>query len=253
MTLDLARATIGPALQNMHDEWRKEAGELRRETAEWVARANASREHMEQVVERQHDLAQEVYNTHARLLQDMAAFQKERIDAKLWQEQVSQSLTRLSELHRELSVESTRIAGVVRDIISELARYQSDMEKRQDLFAEKVAGLLSDHAQSMSEQLQSATTATEEAMEALSKTNEETRSLLARDINALRREVQEVATRISRDITENRLAAQQNSEQHFSTVEKHTRSTGNKVLGWLLFGELLIAGGLGYLIMQVVK
>lgn len=253
LALDLARGTLGPAVAGMHDEWRAEAAELRRDTAEWIARVNASRQHMEQVVARQHELAQEVYNTHAKLLQEMAAFQKERQDAQKWQEHVTAGLDRLGELQRELSVETTRIAGVVRDIIGELARYQTDMEKRFGRFEETLEAALRQQFEAVQERLQAAAQRSEEAMEALSKTNEETRSVLGRDLTALRREVQEVATRIGRDVTENRAVMQQNTDQRLSRFEQQMQSTSRLVLGVLVAGEVVLLIGVAYLIMLMFQ
>lgn len=252
LTLDLSRGTLGPALQSMHKDWRDEAAHFRRETAEWVSRVTATRQHMEEVVERQHELAQEVYKTHAKLLQEMAAFQKERRDALEWQEKVSAGLARLGDLHHQLSVESTRIAGVVRDIIGELARYQTDLEKRYDLFESGVKDALLDNTRASQEQLEAAARATEQAMEALSNTNEETRTVLARDITVARRELQEVATRIGRDVAENRGTLQQRLEQHLGRLEEETRSGSNRVLGLLAFGEVMILAALGYLITRLL-
>jgi DNA repair exonuclease SbcCD ATPase subunit len=246
MSLDLARSTFGPALASMHADWRKEAADFQRETAEWISRVNASRQQMDQALQKQHALSQEVYSTHAKLLDEMAAFQKERRDALQWQEEVSASLKRLSELHRELSLESTRIAGVVRDIISELARYQNDTEKRFDLFERTVAEQLEANAQKVQQQLQATQESMQEALESLSKTDEETRAALTRDLMALRREVQEVATRTSRDMVENRAALQQSGDEHFRHFEQTTRSMNVRMLVVLLIGELIIIAGLLY-------
>lgn len=251
LSLDLSRATLGPALQGMHEEWRSEASQLRRDTAEWVSRVNTSRQHMEQVVERQHELAQEVYKTHSKLLQDMAEFQKERTDQLQWQAEVSAGLARLGDLQQALSVETTRIGGVVRDIISELARFQADLEKRYDLFESKLADMLSETLEDMQEQLQETSANTEQAMETLSKTNEETRVVLGRDLNALRRELQEVATRLGRDVADNRGALQQRIDRHTDRLDEHLSLVSNKVLGFLIFGEIAILGTLGYLISRL--
>lgn len=252
LSLDLSRATLGPALQGMHEEWRSEAGQLRRDTAEWISRVNASRQHMDQVIERQHELAQEVYLTHSKLLQEMAAFQKERSDQLRWQEQVSAGLARLGELHQALSIESTRIAGVVKDIIGELARFQTDLERRYDLFEDKLSGMLSDTLEKMQEELQEARLDTEQAMEALSKTNEETRLVLGRDVNASRRELQEVASRLGRDLTETQGAVQQKLGTHSDHLEEQLHAASNRLLGFLAFGEIAILAALAYLISQLM-
>ncbi|MGI6542473.1 MAG: hypothetical protein ACOX44_05385 [Limnochordia bacterium] len=246
MSLDLARNSLGPALASMHADWRKEAADFQRETAEWISRVNASRQQMDQALQKQHALSQEVYATHAKLLDEMAAFQKERHDALKWQEGVSASLKRLSELHRELALETTRVAGVVRDIISELARYQNDTEKRFELFERTMGEHLEANAQKTQQQLESTHESMMEALESLSKTNEETRGEITRDLVALRREVQETATRTSRDMVENRAALQQSSDESFRHFEQETRSMNTRMLVILLIGELIIIAGLLY-------
>lgn len=252
LSLDLSRATLGPALQGMHDEWRSEAGQLRRDTAEWISRVNASRQHMDQAVERQHELAQELYSTHSELLQEMVAFQKERSDQLRWQEQVSAGLARLGELHQALSIETTRTAGVVKDIIGELARFQTDLERRHSLFEDKVSDILRNALKSMQEELQEARHDTEQAMEALSKTTEETRLVLGRDVNASRRELQEVATRLGRDLSENQGALQQKMGAHANHLGEQLQATGNRLLGFVIFGQIAILGALAYLIYRLM-
>lgn len=247
LAIDLSRATLRPALERMHEDWRGEAKALRQETAEWVARANASRQQMEQVVERQHELAQDVYNTHARLLQEMVEFAKERRDQQAWQEQVGAKLARLGELQQASSVESTRIAGIVRDIIGELARYQTDLDKRYDRFEQKVQDALGEHFDAMQEQLHEASEVTAEAMEALSKTNEETRSILSRDVASARREIQEVAQRLAKDLGDTRTFLQRNAEQRASQLSEASQAVGNRVIGFLIAGNIVVLAFLAYL------
>ena len=251
MATDLAKQTLEPAVAGMHESWRSEAAQLRRDTAEWISRVNASRQHMDQVVERQHELAQEVYATHARLVQDMAAFQKERRDSLLWQEQVNTQLARLSELQRELSVESTRVSGVVRDIISELARYQNAIDKRLEISETKTAEMLATTSQELQAAQQVAQAATEAALEALSKANEETRTALGRDITAIRRELQEVAARLGRDIDDGHSGIIQKAAQQYADLSTSISSGHSRLLGFLLVGEIVIIAGLGYVVSRM--
>lgn len=252
IALNLATTTVNPALASMHESWQTEATQLRHYTAEWIARVNASRQHMDEVVERQHELAQEVYATHARLMQDMAAFAKERRDALQWQEQVSANLTRLNEVQRELSVESTRIAGVVRDIIGELARYQTEVDKRSEQLENKVEFLLHEQTNAMKETWQEVSQSAQVAVATLSKTNEETRTVLGRDLTALRRELQEVATRLGRDLTDSRNAIQNAGERHHDELSVRLTSQFNKVLAILSVGEVIIIAALGYLFSRIM-
>ncbi len=252
MGRDLAKATLEPAVASMHESWRSEAAQLRRDTAEWISRVNASRQHMDQVVERQHELAQEVYSTHARLVQDMAAFQKERRDALLWQDQVNGQLGRLSELHRELSVESTRIAGVVRDIIGELARFQAEIEKRWEQLDNKIGTTLGEQTTALKAIVQASAESTEAALEALSKANEETRATLGRDTTALRRELQEVAARLGREMADGRSAMQESTGQRFKVLTESMRAWQSKILGFVICGELIIIAALGYMLSRML-
>jgi DNA repair exonuclease SbcCD ATPase subunit len=252
MALDLATTTLNPALTSMHESWRTEATELRRQTAEWISRVNASRQHMDEVVERQHELAQEVYSTHARLMDDMAAFAKERRDALQWQEVVSTNLTRLNEVQRELSVESTRIAGVVRDIIGELARYQTEVDKRSEQLENKVETLLHEQNVAMKDMWQEVAQSTQAALSTLSKTNEETRMVIGRDLTALRRELQEVATRLGRELTDSRNAMQNANERRHSDLSVQLTSLHNKALAVLAVGEAIIIAALGYMLSRII-
>ena len=253
LSLDLSRATLGPALRSMHDEWRSEAAQLRRDTAEWISRVKASRQHMDQVIQRQHELSQEIYKTHDKLLQEMAAFQKERRDQLRWQEDVSAGLERLGELHKALSIESTRMAGIVKDVISELARFQNDWERRYDLLEDKLGAMLDQTSAKMREDLHSVRDDAVRAMETLSKTNEETRIILGREINSSRNDMQEMASHLRRDLTEAHEAVQQKVGMHAERLEEQVNASSNRLLGWLAFGELAIIALLTYVIVLLLR
>ncbi|MGI6081611.1 MAG: hypothetical protein ACOYEP_01900 [Limnochordia bacterium] len=253
LSLDLSRATLGPALRGMHDEWRQEAEQLRRDTAEWTSRINASRQHMDQIIQRQHELSQQIYKTHDELLQEMAAFQKERRDQLRWQEEVTSGLARLGELHKALSIESTRTAGIVKDVIGELARFQNDWERRYDLLEERLSAMLDETSAKMRSDLRSVRDDAVRAMETLSKTNEETRIVLGSEINSSRNDIQEIASHLRHNLTESQDAVQQKVGMHADRLEEQIRVSGNRLLGWLAFGEMAIIVLLAYVIIQLLR
>ncbi|HHW10291.1 MAG TPA: hypothetical protein GXX29_09980 [Firmicutes bacterium] len=248
---ELARNTVEPALSAMHARWREEAGELRKATAEWIARVNTSRQHLENILDRQHELTQEVYATHSRLLAEMAAFQKERRDQLAWQSQVDRHLSQLEEHYKELSVESTRLTGVVRNIISELARYQAQLEQN----AGKLLSEIKNHSEGQTTLVQDALAARAgeltKAIETQSKLAEETRAALSQRLSDLRSEVQAAGAGIKKDLGESTTFLRQAGERQIAAMEERWRKALRTNTIIVVLGEVLLAGGLLYLITRL--
>ncbi len=251
LAVDLARQTVEPALSRMHEAWQSEAARLRHETAEWTARVAASRQQFDEAVARQRELAREVYSTHARLLEEMAAFEKERRDALAWQQEVSAGLERLGELHRELAVEATRLDGMLKEIIAELARQQTEVEKRQQRLEARLQALWQELQQGVGQRLDRFEEQAAANVAALQQHLQETLDRLQRELSADRRENQETLARLGRELAGGQASALTAIRSESERILARLEAGGRKTLSTLLVVQALTLGVLTYLVVRI--